>query len=343
MPVERSLTMETIVFERILKRIRSAGRRFVRREVEHRSPEPWRFELSVLDDFWTRAALVHFPGELRMRSDVSGMDFAGTNLARPQPESGPMGDFQGFRPYEPGDDPRDVDWRATARARQPMVRERSTESRLSVTVIVDVSASMWVVERNDRSNRRPVDMAFEAALWLSAAALYRQSPLRLMLVSDRVERVLPRLHGRNAIRRVISELRGFRPNSTRTDWAVTFTESSGIRSGSYVFWISDFLWLPDPLSFRRSVGRFRNVGIRVVSRQLSNHSPEALLHDVETGSLVRNRVRSADLHQSERVRCWSVEAAVPVLELPVDAERPEYVLGDWLVGMHPDLSRRTPR
>ncbi|RJF87884.1 DUF58 domain-containing protein [Oleomonas cavernae] len=54
-----------------------------------------------------------------------------------------MGDsFWQFRPYRPGDEIRDIDWRQSARAARVFVREREWEAAQSVWLWVDRSASM---------------------------------------------------------------------------------------------------------------------------------------------------------------------------------------------------------
>lgn len=50
-------------------------------------------------------------------------------------------EFQDFRPYVPGDDPRHIDWNAVARTDQLIVRLHREEVRLSVDVLLDASRS----------------------------------------------------------------------------------------------------------------------------------------------------------------------------------------------------------
>ena len=51
-------------------------------------------------------------------------------------------EFHDYRPYQPGDDPRSIDWTAEARLRQLVVRVSRAEGSARVHVLVDTSASM---------------------------------------------------------------------------------------------------------------------------------------------------------------------------------------------------------
>jgi uncharacterized protein (DUF58 family) len=52
------------------------------------------------------------------------------------------GEFHEYRHYQPGDDPRAIDWTVEARLRQLVVRVSRAEGHLSLHVLVDTSASM---------------------------------------------------------------------------------------------------------------------------------------------------------------------------------------------------------
>jgi len=51
-------------------------------------------------------------------------------------------DFHDFRRYQPGDDPRRIDWTIAARHRQLVVRQFRAEGHVRVHLLVDVSRSM---------------------------------------------------------------------------------------------------------------------------------------------------------------------------------------------------------
>lgn len=51
-------------------------------------------------------------------------------------------DFAEFRPYAVGDEPREIDWRATARLERVMIRQTEGERRLNLSVALDAGGAM---------------------------------------------------------------------------------------------------------------------------------------------------------------------------------------------------------
>ncbi len=51
-------------------------------------------------------------------------------------------EFSQYRAYQPGDDPRRVDWKLVARAERYFVRESETETSVTIRVVLDASRSM---------------------------------------------------------------------------------------------------------------------------------------------------------------------------------------------------------
>lgn len=56
-------------------------------------------------------------------------------------------EFSQYRAYEPGDDPRQIDWKLHARSDRFFVREAERESPLTVWILIDTSASMAQADR----------------------------------------------------------------------------------------------------------------------------------------------------------------------------------------------------
>ncbi|WP_247235065.1 DUF58 domain-containing protein [Telluribacter sp. SYSU D00476] len=56
--------------------------------------------------------------------------------------SGSGTEFEQYRHYEPGDDPKRIDWKLYARTNKHLVRESATESNLHIRFLLDLSGSM---------------------------------------------------------------------------------------------------------------------------------------------------------------------------------------------------------
>ncbi|MFK7887850.1 MAG: DUF58 domain-containing protein [Gammaproteobacteria bacterium] len=75
-------------------------------------------------------------------------------------------EFNQYRPYEPGDDPRQLDWKLYARSDKLFIRQSERESHVKVRVVLDTSASM-AQPSNDIDNWT----RFDCARHIAACAL----------------------------------------------------------------------------------------------------------------------------------------------------------------------------
>ncbi len=57
-------------------------------------------------------------------------------------------EFEQYRHYEPGDDPKRIDWKLYARTQKHLVRESATESNFHIRFVLDLSGSMNYAEKN---------------------------------------------------------------------------------------------------------------------------------------------------------------------------------------------------
>ena len=81
---------------------------------------------------------------LRTRSDLGSRGF-GMHSSR---NKGSGIEFAQYRAYEPGDEPRRIDWKLFARSDKFFVREAEEESPVSVWILIDASASMGQADRS---------------------------------------------------------------------------------------------------------------------------------------------------------------------------------------------------
>ena len=120
---------------------------------ERRAPAP------NIDDVRRQVRLIEVRARRAMRDALAGdyrTAFRGRGL-----------EFAELQPYRPGDDVRAIDWKATARLREPVVRRYVEEREQTVLLLVDVSGSMGYAASGASVCQRAVEVA--GVLGLAAA------------------------------------------------------------------------------------------------------------------------------------------------------------------------------
>ncbi|BES80456.1 DUF58 domain-containing protein [Pyrodictium abyssi] len=93
----------------------------------------------------------------------SGVGYSGGSTRRWE---GPGMDLHWLRDYAPGDDPRRIAWRATARTGRLLVRVDEAEQEPRLHIFVDLTRGMW----RGRAGEAPADTAMRLAASLAYAA-----------------------------------------------------------------------------------------------------------------------------------------------------------------------------
>ncbi len=110
-------------------------------------------------------------------------------------------DFHDFRHYQPGDDPRRIDWTIEARHRQLVVRQFRAEGHLSLHLLVDVSRSMTL------GSPAKIECAMKLASALGFVATERGDAIGAATFDDRPRMHVPAATGRAQLFRVLDALR----------------------------------------------------------------------------------------------------------------------------------------
>lgn len=121
--------------------------------------------------------------------------------------------FSEHRLYLPGDDIRHIDWKVSARSRDPMIKLYEEERELTVLLVVDVSGS----ETFGSAERTKLEMAAEIAGMLSYAAIHTGDQVGVLLFSGEVEKIIPPRKGRQHVLRIVRELIGFQAKHPQTN------------------------------------------------------------------------------------------------------------------------------
>ena len=78
-------------------------------------------------------------------------------------------EFMDLAPYQPGDDVREIDWAATARAGSPIIKRHEATANLQVMLVVDTGREMGALAPSGETKEEIALTACEAIAWLSVA------------------------------------------------------------------------------------------------------------------------------------------------------------------------------
>jgi len=111
-------------------------------------------------------------------------------------------EFDESRPYQPGDDPRNIDWRVTARSTEAYTKLFREERERPVLVVVDLRGNMHFATQGSFKSV----IASRAAALVSWAAQHRGDRLGGLIFGDSTHRELKPKLGRQAALRYVHEL-----------------------------------------------------------------------------------------------------------------------------------------
>jgi len=146
--------------------------------------------------------------------------------------------FDKIREYQIGDDLRMLDWKVTARMRQPFVRQYREERQLTLMLVVDLSASGSF----GTQAKTKKELATELAAVLAALAIKNNDKVGAIFITDSIEHYIAPKQGKSHVFKLIKDLLTFKPRSNKTDLRAVLADSLRlIPRHSVVFLISDFL------------------------------------------------------------------------------------------------------
>lgn len=151
-------------------------------------------------------------------------------------------EFAGFRQYTYGDDASRIDWNATLRAKEVLVREFEEYKTVNVFFLLDVSDSMLFTSQEKLKGEYAAEILFN----LAAAIVDAGDSVGYALFTDHVvAKQLPGL-GRDVIYRLAQDLSDGRNYGGKRDFKQVMRLVNGLlHQRSLIILISDFIDLPE--------------------------------------------------------------------------------------------------
>jgi len=244
-------------------------------------------------------------------------------------------EFDESRPYQPGDDPRSIDWRVTARSTTAYTKLFREERERPVLLMVDLRSSMHFATRGCFKSVS----ASRAAALLAWAAHHRGDRLGGLIFGDTVHREMkPRL-GRQAALRYLHQLAEHpdwqhHAHDADRDGAAPLTMAMAslrrvARPGSLVVILSDFVGLTRTAqSYLSSVARHNEVLAVFLSDPLERELPPPGRYRLVTdddelaidthGRAVRHDYRSAFESRAHELELFCQRYGVHLMPLSTD-------------------------
>jgi uncharacterized protein (DUF58 family) len=190
--------------------------------------------------------------------------------------------FSEHRLYIPGDDVRHIDWKISARIRDPLIKKFEEERELSILLVVDASAS----EAFGTDRKLKAEAVAELSAMIAHAAGRTGDKVGVLIFSGGIDKIIPPKKGRGHVLRIIRDLLSAQPKGQGTALAQAL-ESAGriLKHSGVIFILSDFHAGGYDLALRRLARKHDVVALNVRDLRESE-MPQAgqfLFQDPETG------------------------------------------------------------
>jgi len=174
-----------------------------------------------------RQATILAPGAIRVLPPFNSRKHLPSRLARLRELDGRTSvqirgqgtEFDSLREYVRGDDVRSIDWRATARRQDLVVRTWRPERDRRVVIVIDSGRTS--AARIDNEPR--LDTAFEASLLLAALASRAGDRVDLVIYDRRIRGRVQGANGPELLSRMVNTMAPVEPELIEMDWSAVPT------------------------------------------------------------------------------------------------------------------------
>ena len=240
-------------------------------------------------------------------------------------------EFDDFREYQPGDEPRFIDWKVTARTGTPYVRKFHEEREQVLLLAVDASASMRYAGGNSEDSK--LEYAARVAAVLAYSAARNGDNVGLLLYGRNPHFYLPPAKGMKQCLRIIREIiatEGGEGEMSMEEVAAEILRTQ--RKRTMCFLISDFMMPPDKQAIGKLNFRHELIPLRMsdpMELELPAAAGRVCVQDPETGefyninmadSAVRNTYSKAMLSHRREWELIFTQLGINMCDLRTDAD-----------------------
>lgn len=201
------------------------------------------------------ASIKVLPEQFASREELlkdQGAEIRMLDMATRTRQHGAGTEFESLAEFREGDDPRRIDWRATARIQRPVIRRFQIERHRDVMILVDCGRLMGT----DTGHGTKLDCAVDAALILSRVVLQSGDRCGMGLYDSEVRGYLPPVAGRAGLSGLTNSVYDLQSNFLESDFGPIFaTLQTRQAKRSMIIVISDVVEAETSRQFRASLAK----------------------------------------------------------------------------------------
>jgi len=196
-----------------------------------------------------------YPDLLALRSLSIKLTLQSTGAMRNKKRFGLGTEFSELREYAIGDDPRLIDWKATARRDRPLIRVLEPEQEQTLIILLDRGRLM--TQKVQSINR--FDYGLNATLCLALAGLNRGDRVGVGVFDRQMHTWIPPERGQKQLSKLIEKLTPIQPEMIESDYvnAVTMVANQQSRRALVVV-ITDIIDSTASSELLSALGRLRS-------------------------------------------------------------------------------------
>lgn len=232
-------------------------------------------------------------------------------------------EFESLRDYQPDDEMRRIDWKATARRGKLVSRQYEVERSQSIILVLDVGRTMLA----EIDGVQKLEYAINASLLLAFVATLTEDKVGLLLFSDEVKAYIPPKKGRSQVYAIMDALYNARASYVEPDYRKAFSYlQARWRKRSLVICFTD-LWDAD--SSRTTIQELASLQPRhlvaAVTLLDTNLNRMAQADVTDAGSVFRKAVATQTLDDRQHAMSYLSERGVLVVDSPAEKLSAELV------------------
>lgn len=128
------------------------------------------------------------------------------------------GEFSQIRRYVPGDDPRMVNWRQTAKLREVMTNEYEPEHGKYITILMDCGRMMGA----ELAKGSRLESVLDAAVAIAAAALQKGDYVSVLAFSKDIKKYIPPAKGMDHLQTILEAIYDVEADPIEPNYAAVF-------------------------------------------------------------------------------------------------------------------------